>query len=240
MSASTPPLTDGTPAGGYQAGALIVYARPEEVGVALRKDEFDTLCEGGIGETRASRDLYLGAFIGALVGLLGVLVTADSETVWKPEHRLWFLCWVGFLFLIVSGSGVGACIHHAHLKRTEDDSPFSRLKKRLLEMYDAQQRSASALADEDKKQIFQARAWKALRSVHGNTGGSHGPPVRRGTDLVFVLNATIKGKPRTYNFVVPADATPDEMEARAVAHIKETDEKSDPPEPKASTTPSSS
>lgn len=95
--------------------------------------------------------------------------------------------------------------------------------------------SAPLLSEEDRKQILMARAWKAVRSVHGPVGGSGGGPTLRGTDLVFNLTPTngreILGK---YVFVVPADASPDEMEARILAQMREADQLNK--EPQADTT----
>jgi hypothetical protein len=61
-------------AGTYQAGAgLIVAKLPDEVGVPVRRDQFEILCEGGIAEARASRDLCLGILFGTMAGILGVM-----------------------------------------------------------------------------------------------------------------------------------------------------------------------
>lgn len=129
--------TGATPAKGYQAGLVVTYPLPDEVAVPLRKDQFEILCEGGVGEARASRDLCLGVFLGSIVGLFGILATTD-DTVWKPERRGRFLFWLAFLFLIVSGSAVGTCIHWVRLRRTSTDSLYSRLRKRLQDMFDGQ------------------------------------------------------------------------------------------------------
>lgn len=85
--------------------------------------------------------------------------------------------------------------------------------------------SISVLSDDDKKQVFAARALKALRSVHGAVGISYSGPVPRGADLEMEVNPTKDGKRLgKYKIVVPIDASPDEMEARALARIKEIDE----------------
>ena len=138
MGELQPPLAEQSPNKGYNAGALVVYPRPDEVAVPLRRDEFDTLCEGGISEARASRDLCLGIFFGAFAGLAGVLATTEWTTIWAPERRGGFLFWVAILFLMVAGSFVGACIHWVRLRRTNKNSPYSRLKTRLLKLYEAQ------------------------------------------------------------------------------------------------------
>ena len=56
--------------GGYNAGGLVAYPLPDEIVVPLRREELDTLCEGGVSEERANRDLYIGAGVGAVGGNL--------------------------------------------------------------------------------------------------------------------------------------------------------------------------
>jgi hypothetical protein len=90
--------------------------------------------------------------------------------------------------------------------------------------------SAAVLLEEDKKTVFQARVWKAIRAVQGAVGGSSGAAVIRGTNLEFVVSARLKnGEIRTYTCSVPADATPEEMEAHSIAQIREADALSNQP-----------
>ncbi len=122
--------------GGYSAGgSLVAYPRPDEVVVPLRREEFDTLCEGGVSEEKASRDLFIGAGFGALVGLVGVLATTDWDTAWKLGHRGWFLFFLLVLCAMGAGSVAGAFIYQSHLKRTSSNSAFSRLRARLLGLF---------------------------------------------------------------------------------------------------------
>jgi hypothetical protein len=122
---------------GYSAGgSLVSYPRPDEIVVPLRRDEFDTLCEGGVSEEKASRDLYVGIGAGALAGLVGVLATTDWGTAWQPGHRGWVFSSLLVLCVMVAGSVVGACIHHIRLNQTISSSAFSRLRLRLLRLFD--------------------------------------------------------------------------------------------------------
>jgi hypothetical protein len=130
-----PPLATTPPVKGYQAGVVVARPLPDEMAVPLRKDQFDILCEGGIGEARASRDLCIGVFFGTLAGLVGVVATADWDTVWKPERRWLFLLPVLVLCMGVAGSAVGACIHWVRLSRADSDSPYSRVRKQLSELF---------------------------------------------------------------------------------------------------------
>jgi hypothetical protein len=120
---------------GYNAGGLVAYPRPDEIVVPLRREEFDILCEGGVSEEKSNRDLYIGGFFGALAGLAGVLATTDWDTTWKPERRWWFFICLLVLCIMVAASVVGAAIHQVRIKRTITNSPFSRLRARLLGLF---------------------------------------------------------------------------------------------------------
>jgi hypothetical protein len=127
----------------YKAGgALVVQPLPDEIGVPVRRYQFDILCEGGIGEAKASRDLYTGICITALIGFVGTLVAIDWETILAAQHKaklILALVSIGLLFATVAVSAAGICIHEARRKRTLKDSPYAREKARLLKLYEAQQ-----------------------------------------------------------------------------------------------------
>ncbi len=80
----------------------------------------------------------------------------------------------------------------------------------------------TALPDEDKWVILNSRAWKALRAVHKNVGGAINRLASSGSDIRFdIKTSAIDGKPRTYTLAVPAEATPDEIEASVLSQVKE-------------------
>jgi hypothetical protein len=123
---------------GYQATSIVVVPRPNEVGYALPRDEFDILCEGGMGEAASGRSLCVGCFVGALVGFIGVLATADWDNVWKPGRRGAFLTFLAALLIILGASAAGACIYHMRVRNAATDSAFSRLKNRISQWYETQ------------------------------------------------------------------------------------------------------
>jgi hypothetical protein len=133
MSGPAQPLPPKT--AGYEAGSLIVQPRPNEFPFPMRESEFQILCEGEISEARAARDLYIGICIGAVVGLVSVFATTDWSTIWQPERRWPFCVFVVILFMLFAGSVVGICIHHARLKRTRGNSPYSRLKRHVEQWF---------------------------------------------------------------------------------------------------------
>ena len=132
---SLTPSGGGGAGRGYNAGGSMVgYPRPDEVVVPLRRDEFDTLCDGAVGEERANRDLYIGGAIGSFIGLVGVLVAAaaDWDGISKSHLQAWtFLIASVILIVLTTGSVAGACVYHANMKRTLTNSAFSRVKARL-------------------------------------------------------------------------------------------------------------
>ena len=72
----------------YRVGAITTTSRPEEMSFPLTDDEFKTLCDGTNGVERAGRDLYLGLGAGSLVGLVGILATADWSGFGQPRRAL--------------------------------------------------------------------------------------------------------------------------------------------------------
>jgi hypothetical protein len=129
---------------GYQASSVLVPPRPNDVAFPLRLDEFETLCESEVGEARASRDLYIGITAGSFAGVIGLLGGSDLATVWQPGRRLPFFVSLLVLSCIVVATAVGACIHHARLKRGGSSS-YSRLKTRMLQFFDNEALASSKL-----------------------------------------------------------------------------------------------
>jgi hypothetical protein len=114
---------------------MIVQPRPDEFPFPVREAEFQILCEGETSEARLSRERYIGACVGALVGLASVLATTDWATIWQPGRRGWFVFFLVLLFGIVIGSVVGICIHQARLKRTLSNSAYSRLTAMMSQCF---------------------------------------------------------------------------------------------------------
>lgn len=139
---SGPLVPQPEPQATYQAGGGVFVQRlPDEAGIPIRKDDFLTLCEGDIKGLRSNRDLCIGIAGTAFVGLIGVLVAIDWDTVSKASHLKLFLIIVAALLMLAASCGftAGAFIHHSQMKRTANDSPYSRLRERMLKAYDAQQ-----------------------------------------------------------------------------------------------------
>jgi hypothetical protein len=120
---------------GYNAGGMVAFPRPDEVVVPLRREEFDILREGAPSSEKASRDLYIGIGVTAVVGLVGLLATLDWDNALQSGHRTWI---IPSLILLVASAGafVGAAIYHYRLKKTLTGSPFSRLSERLTHWFD--------------------------------------------------------------------------------------------------------
>jgi hypothetical protein len=85
--------------------------------------------------------------------------------------------------------------------------------------------NVSLLAEDDQKQLLTLRAWKAARSIHGPVGGGTGVTIVNGKfELKLTMNKN--GNQIKYTIFVPLNASPDEMEAAALAQIQIADEMS--------------
>jgi hypothetical protein len=127
----------------YQAGSVVIpRRRPDEMAFPLTQEEFQTLGDGTSGKEKASTDLFLGFLVGAIVGLIGVIASTDWERV--LDHK-----WpVGISMLILIGMVVWSstgCFIHWRLA-TREDTPESRLKKKISDFFQAPPISASPSA----------------------------------------------------------------------------------------------
>jgi hypothetical protein len=127
----------------YKAGGgLVVQPVPDEIGVPVRRYQFDILCDGGVGEAKTNRDVCIGFFAAAFAGLFGVLVAIDWGVVLGPAHLIKTTLSLGsilVLFAMVVASATGICIYEGRRRKTLDDSPFAREKARLLRLYEGQE-----------------------------------------------------------------------------------------------------
>jgi hypothetical protein len=119
---------------GYQASSLVVSARPDEMGFPLREDEFQILREGEVSEARAGRDLCIASCLTAVLGLLGIIATADWTPILQQQRKLPFaIC--SILFGIAAGCGAGSVIYHRRVVRTRNNSAYSHLVKQISEWF---------------------------------------------------------------------------------------------------------
>ena len=96
--------------------------------------------------------------------------------------------------------------------------------------------SIPVLSEDDRKQVFAARALKAIRALHGVVGISYSGPVLKGSDLEITVTPNKVGERLgKYRIVVPAIASPDDMEVLALTQIKEIDQSNMPTQPESST-----
>lgn len=116
----------------YQAGAIIGRRRPDEVAFPLRQDEFLILCDGASGKDRAARDLYLGFFVGALIGLVGLAANIDWPTLFA--QRKWFVFSCFLVLVVIAVASITGCISHWG-RMTQEDTPESRLKKKIHDFF---------------------------------------------------------------------------------------------------------
>lgn len=140
MNPPTPPTRpeQSAPADGkFEASSLVVGRRPDEVGVPLREDEFQILCDGEVSQDRAGRDLCLGLLVSAVVGLAGLAATTDWDVV--LHHGRWGpLAWMSILGTLAAASGGAAIVYHRRYHRVRSNSPYARLKNRLAQSFKTQ------------------------------------------------------------------------------------------------------
>lgn len=130
MGDPNPPLA-AAPSNNFTVGSTVVPSSTAEIAFALREEQFQMLCEGESSTDRSGRDLCIGLFVGALVGIAGIVATIDWDFIWKPEHRTNFIFSSAILLFIASGSLVGIVISCIKLYRTSKKSSYSRLKDRI-------------------------------------------------------------------------------------------------------------
>jgi hypothetical protein len=124
----------------YRVGAITTTSRPEEMSFPLTDDEFKTFCDGTNGVERAGRDLYVGLCAGSLVGLVGILATANWSDFWATKN--WHLLLAIILLACMTlGSLVGCCIHGRRM--SQEDTAYSRLKIKISDFF---KRDAAAKA----------------------------------------------------------------------------------------------
>lgn len=138
MSEANPPVPQPVESvqAPYHASSLVVPPRPDEVCFSLTEVEFQTLCEGGVSDARAGRDLCIGACVTAVLGLVGILATVEWEPIWK-EHRVLPFIACAILLAVAAGCGVGWCIYQRRLTQTRNDSSYSRLKSRIANFFNS-------------------------------------------------------------------------------------------------------
>lgn len=128
-----PPTVAQTPAiAGYNAGSLVVTARPNEIGFALREDEFHTLCDGSSNDAKSGMYLCIGLFVSAVVGVFGLLENADWASFWTNKRGI-LLLYPAVLLVIAGGSLAGLLIFWFRLRK--QITPYSRLRGKIEEHF---------------------------------------------------------------------------------------------------------
>jgi len=110
-------------------GSQVVTKQPDEEVAWLTKMDVRVLLDGDISGARAGRDMYVGIFLAALVGLI-CLVAATWDEIFTQGKWGWAI-WIALMIFIVGGSGVGAVITMVKLHRVSNDSAYSNLIERL-------------------------------------------------------------------------------------------------------------
>lgn len=137
MSESPQPQGNGPATASYTpnantvvVGTTVISRLPDEERALLSKVECEVLLDGDIGAARAGRDMFLGFLISGLIGLIGLLATANWHDVFANGE--WGTAvWAGLMFAIVLASAVGAAIEGRRLSKVMRESAYSSVIRRL-------------------------------------------------------------------------------------------------------------
>jgi hypothetical protein len=118
---------------GYEVGTTIVEPLPAERAYPLKNPDYLTLCDGADSKGRAGRDLYLGFFLSAVIGIVGMLSGVDWPTVFAQKK--WMIM-ANFLVLVIiaAGSACGCGVHWNRMRR--EDTTYTRLKKTISDFFE--------------------------------------------------------------------------------------------------------
>jgi hypothetical protein len=116
---------------GYQVGSTIVPELPAERAFPLKNSDFLTLCDGNTGNEKAGRDLCIGLFGGAIVGLIGLVYSLEIPEALTKRSVFW-----SFIALVVmlAGSLAGGIVCQVRISR--ENTPYTRLQKVITSFFD--------------------------------------------------------------------------------------------------------
>ncbi len=69
---------------GYAAGSLRVFQRPDEIVATLTRLEFRIICDGDTSSIKTARDMFLGIFVSAVIGFIGIWVPTTQQKLVLP------------------------------------------------------------------------------------------------------------------------------------------------------------
>lgn len=118
----------------FVAQSSHVTQLPDENLATLSRMEFQVLLDGEVSEAKAGRNLCLGVFGSAIIGLIGLVATVDWDAAFKQTRKAPFV-WTALLFAIALASFCGALIYHLRYRNTHDSSAYSTLMKRLSDHF---------------------------------------------------------------------------------------------------------
>jgi hypothetical protein len=118
---------------GYEVGTTIVEPLPAERAYPLKNPDFLTLCDGMDGKERAGRDLHIGLFVSAIVGIAGLLSCVDWPTVFAQKKWMLLTCFLA-LVIICAASACGCAIHWNRMCR--ENTTYTRLKRTISEFFE--------------------------------------------------------------------------------------------------------
>jgi hypothetical protein len=125
---STPNQPAGATQGTFQivGGTMVVPPQPDEPVFPLRREQFQTLCEGEMSEGRSIRDACVGAFVTGAVGIAGLYFTIDWDSAISHGRKAPFVV-LSFLCVLTIATLVVGWVEKKRIARTRTGSAYSRL-----------------------------------------------------------------------------------------------------------------
>lgn len=122
--------------------SVVTCPRPSDLETQIRRHEFEMLCEGDTNKEEAKRDNAKNLFYAALIGLVGVLASADWATDLR-QRPLPFYLFVLIFLLGVAWFGNEWRTFAWEVEQKQNDSTRSRLKADIQKRFEAASAAAA-------------------------------------------------------------------------------------------------
>jgi len=124
-----------TPDNTLTVNSAVISRRPNEKLGILTKQGYLILCDGERSDAKSMRDLFIGFAVSALIGLIGLMATANWNDVFTKAE--WGAAvWAAIMFAIVVAAGVGAWINDRSYSRLLKGSAYSNLMADLKSQFE--------------------------------------------------------------------------------------------------------
>ena len=132
---------------------VVTCPRPTDIQTYILKQEFETLCKGDTNKEQAKRDNAKHIFWAAVIGLIGVLASADW-TVLNLRQRPWpFYFFIVAFLLAIAWFGNEWRITAQRVKDKQSESAYVSLKAGIQRRLDDAAAFAAALTEKPQGDV---------------------------------------------------------------------------------------